>query len=159
MKYFKDENGKPWAYEDNVKEEQIRDGLTSITDEEYNILNGPIQVIMEAKNARILALSQITVTTTNGNTFDGDDTARADMLNAISASETTQAILESKIDSEKDTYISDNNLELMMTIDANYIITHLNWKLVNNNWEMTPIAEMKEASALAIQAKGVILAS
>jgi len=41
-----------------------------------------------AKYVKEDALKSITVTTSNGNTFDGDDVARVDMLNAILASET-----------------------------------------------------------------------
>ena len=41
MKYYKDVNEKPWAYEDNAKDEQIKNGLTSITEAEYNIIAYP----------------------------------------------------------------------------------------------------------------------
>lgn len=39
-----------------------------------------------AKEAKLLALDTITVTTTNGNTFDGNESARVNMSNAIDAS-------------------------------------------------------------------------
>jgi hypothetical protein len=43
MKFYKDNNGKPFAYEDDVKDEQIANGLTSITEEEFNtIVNPPL---------------------------------------------------------------------------------------------------------------------
>lgn len=40
-----------------------------------------------AKEAKLLALNTITVTTINGNIFDGDETARLNMNNAISSSQ------------------------------------------------------------------------
>ena len=82
----------------------------------------------KAKSLKMEALSSITVTTTAGNTFDGDDVARQDMLSAIDASITLN-------------------------------LTENNWKLADNTWKIITLAELREASALAIQAKGVILAS
>ncbi len=73
------------------------------------------------------ALNSITVTTSYGNEFDGDDIARSDMLSAIQAADTLQ-------------------------------LTEHNWKLADNTWKVVSLAELKEASALAIQAKGTILA-
>ena len=80
------------------------------------------------KQAKLEALATLTVTTTAGNEFDGDDTARSDMMAAIQASE----ILG---------------------------ITSSNWKLADNSWKLIELAELKEALALAIQAKGTILGS
>ena len=80
----------------------------------------------KAKQAKLEALATITVTTTAGNVFDGDDTARSDMMAAIQASE----ILG---------------------------ITSSNWKLADNSWKIIELVELKEALALAIQAKGTIL--
>jgi hypothetical protein len=43
MKYFKDKNNEVWAYEDEVKDEQIANGLISITETEFNaIVNPPL---------------------------------------------------------------------------------------------------------------------
>lgn len=84
--------------------------------------------VVTAKQAKEDALSSITVTTTNGNTFDGDDVARADMLNAIIASD----------------FLG---------------LTEHTWKLSDNSWKEITLDELKEASALAIQRKGEILAS
>jgi hypothetical protein len=83
------------------------------------------QVVLD-KEAKLLALSEITVTTANGNTFDGDDVARQDMMSAIQAGETLG-------------------------------LTTTKWKLADNTWKDIGLAEMKEASALAIVAKGTIL--
>ena len=85
-----------------------------------------LRVAQEAKKAKIELLKTITVTTSNGNTFDGDDIARADMLSAIQASETLG----------QDTAM---------------------WKLSDNTWAEVSLDELREASALAIQAKGAIL--
>lgn len=41
------------------------------------------EAIEQAKQAKAEALVSITVTTTNGNTFNGDEVARIDMLSAI----------------------------------------------------------------------------
>ena len=86
------------------------------------------QLAQVDKQAKLEALATLTVTTTAGNEFDGDDTARSDMMAAIQASE----ILG---------------------------ITSSNWKLADNSWKLIELAELKEALALAIQAKGTILGS
>jgi len=80
----------------------------------------------EAKETKQTALANITVTTTNGNTFDGDDIARSDMMSAITSADTLG-------------------------------MTETSWKLSDNSWATVDIAEMREALALSIQAKGVIL--
>jgi len=54
-----------------------------ITQEELDLIE-----LNRQKEIKKELLSEITVTTANGNTFDGDDVARVDMLNAILASET-----------------------------------------------------------------------
>ena len=86
------------------------------------------KIAQVAKQAKLEALATLTVTTTAGNVFDGDDTARSDMMAAIQASE----ILG---------------------------ITSSNWKLADNSWKLIELTELKEALALAIQAKGTILGS
>lgn len=45
MKHFKDEEGRPWSYEDYVPEEEIRDGLVPITAQEFHALCYPTQPI------------------------------------------------------------------------------------------------------------------
>lgn len=81
-------------------------------------------VLLKAKKE---ALASITVTTSNGNTFDGDDVARADMLSAIEG--------------------------------ASFLgLTEKEWKLADNSWKLIQLSELREASALAIIAKGQILA-
>jgi len=88
MKYYKDSNNK--VYVDPILENHS--GLIEITKEEFDAILAPTseeelaKIEAEAKAATLLALSQITVTTAAGNTFDGDDTARESMLSAIQAS-------------------------------------------------------------------------
>ena len=53
---------------------------------EYEILKNEF-VIINNKVDKNLRLSQIVVTTTNGNTFDGNETARNNMLSAIVSAE------------------------------------------------------------------------
>jgi len=100
-------------YEEDTKSQELIDAEAFKTPEQI-------------RQEKAIALSEITVTTSNNNTFDGDDIARADMMSAISASE---------------------------TLDQ----TSTMWKLANNSWKDIGVAEMKEAQALAIQAKGAIL--
>lgn len=71
-------------------------------------------------------INEILVTTTNGNIFDGHDEARANMNEAITAS------------------------------DILGVTTH-NWKLADNTVVNISLDEIKEALALAIQAKGAII--
>ena len=51
--------------------------------------------------------------------------------------------------------------DMMAAIQASEIlgITSSNWKLADNSWKLIELAELKEALALAIQAKGTILGS
>jgi len=54
------------------------------------------QAYAQAKQDKVLAVSQITVTTTSGNVFDGDEVAQSRMSRAVTASDTgdiTQWIL------------------------------------------------------------------
>lgn len=41
MKYYKDSNNALWAYEDYVPQEEIKEGLTPITNEEFERLTTP----------------------------------------------------------------------------------------------------------------------
>lgn len=89
------------------------------------------EIIDEAKELekaeKQVILASITVTTSNGNMFDGDDVARADMLSAIEG--------------------------------ASFLgLTEKEWKLADNSWKLIQLSELREASALAIIAKGQILA-
>lgn len=53
-----------------------------INEESYEIALASFQT-EEAKVTKVTALSTLTVTTTSGKVFDGDETARIDMLTAI----------------------------------------------------------------------------
>ena len=86
MKYYKNAAGSFFAFEeDGSQDHLITSDMVSVTIEDVNYKT-PEQIEAEAKAATLLALSQITVTTAAGNTFDGDDTARESMLSAIQAS-------------------------------------------------------------------------
>lgn len=41
MKYYKDSNNELWAYEDYVKDEEIKEGLIAISEEEFIALTTP----------------------------------------------------------------------------------------------------------------------
>ena len=159
MKYYKDTNGNLYANPSNLDglvevESAVRaDGtllpkhknLSLVQTKEdgsyyefYNLEGTPdlvkiaeVEATVQAqvaKQAKLEALATLTVTTTAGNEFDGDDVARSDMMAAKQASE----ILG---------------------------ITSSNWKLADNSWKLIELSELKEALALAIQAKGNILGS
>lgn len=59
MQYFKDESGKPWAYEDGVKPSQMRAGLVAMTPEEIEAhINPPKSLAELAKQAQSLVDQQ-----------------------------------------------------------------------------------------------------
>ena len=66
------------------------------------------QAKIELKAAKGLALNLITVTTTNGNTFDGNETARGNMTSAILSSEV--------IGKTEDTWKLADNTSAVITI-------------------------------------------
>ncbi|EAI7347872.1 DUF4376 domain-containing protein [Campylobacter jejuni] len=57
MKYFKDKNNEIYAYEDEATDEQIKEGLTPISEEEFNALINPPkseeELLNEAKELKI----------------------------------------------------------------------------------------------------------
>ncbi|EAL4232327.1 DUF4376 domain-containing protein, partial [Campylobacter coli] len=57
MKYFIDQNNEIYAYEDEVTNEQIKEGLTPISEEEFNALINPPkseeELLNEAKELKI----------------------------------------------------------------------------------------------------------
>ena len=61
------------------------------------------------------------------------------------------------------TFDADNvaRQDMLSAIEASntFGLTEKEWKLADNTWKIISLAELKEASALAIQAKGVVLAS
>ena len=67
------------------------------------------QAKAELKAAKTYTLNSITVTTTNGNTFDGNETARGNMTSAILASEV--------IGMTEATWKLADNTEVLVTID------------------------------------------
>lgn len=66
------------------------------------------QAKAELKAAKTYTLNSLTVTTTNGNTFDGNETARVNMTSAILASEV--------IGKTEDTWKLADNTSVVITI-------------------------------------------
>lgn len=78
----------PYTFISNETDESfddvIRVWLESNTPSEYVETPKTVEELeVEAKQAKSLALSTLTVTTSNGNTFDGNETARNNMMSAI----------------------------------------------------------------------------
>lgn len=92
MNYFKNKNNEIFAYTDEDVEKGYGKDLTSITEAEKDELLAPTaeelakQAEAEAKQAKLEALNSITVEV-NGNTFDGNESARNNMLSAIQSSD------------------------------------------------------------------------
>jgi len=90
MKYFKKDN-TVYAYDEQQVAIGLADDKTELTAEEVELhINPPKtveQLAEEAKAERLKQLEVLTVTTTNGNTFDANNQARLDMSNGIQVSE------------------------------------------------------------------------
>ena len=91
---------KQWIAEGNEPEAEFTDEeiAAKLTLETYNA----------TKAAKELALNSITVTTTNGNTFDGNETARGNMTSAILSAEV--------IGKTEDTWKLADNTSAVITI-------------------------------------------
>jgi hypothetical protein len=85
-----------------------------------------MQAVTNAIRDKKEALDSITVTTQSGKTFDGNETARGDMMAALAAGDLLGE-------------------------------TETNWKLADNSKALVTRDELREALALAIQAKGRIV--
>ena len=90
MKYFRKDN-TVYAYDDEQLAMGYGKDMTPMTDEEVELHINPTktaeQIEAEAKAERLKQLEVLTVTTTNGNTFDANNQARLDMSNGIQVSE------------------------------------------------------------------------
>ena len=114
MKYYKNKNNE--LFIDPIIANHI--GLIELTKEEFDaqleLNNIPTEeeqasiTAAEFKQSKELALNSITVTTTNGNTFDGNETARGNMTSAILASEV--------IGKTEDTWKLADNTSAVITI-------------------------------------------
>ena len=91
---------KQWIAEGNDPEAEFTD--EEVADTKLS------KEIAEFKQAKTNALNSITVTTTNGNTFDGNETARGNMTSAILSSEV--------IGKTEDTWKLSDNSEALITI-------------------------------------------
>lgn len=83
MKYYKDEVGIVFAYEDDGSQDHLIGEKTKMTKAEVDahIIQKPY---IPSKKA---LLDLIVVTTESGKVFDGNETARNDMLSALAAGE------------------------------------------------------------------------
>lgn len=82
MKYYKDNIGNVFAYEDDGSQDHLIKGKTKLTQAE--VLAHINNATAPSKQSR---LASITVTTQAGNTFDGNETARNNMMSAIMAAD------------------------------------------------------------------------
>jgi len=114
MKYFKDNNNNVYAYDDEQIEMGLSDDKTPMTDAEVEAhLNPPKsteQLIAEAKAQKAEALANITVTTRSGKVFDGDESARNNMLSAI-------AVADFLGKTEADWKLADNTIETITLVE------------------------------------------
>ena len=100
MKYYK-LNNKVYAYEqDGSQDHLITSDMVAMTKVEVEVHTNPPdtteQLYAKDKESKLLAVSQIKVTTALGNVFDGDETSQNRMARAVTASnagDTTQWIL------------------------------------------------------------------
>lgn len=84
MKYYKDANGNVFAFEaDGSQDTFINPDFVAMTENEVNAHLAP----QPQTPSKEYLLSSITVTTKSGKTFDGNETARNNMLSAIMAAE------------------------------------------------------------------------
>lgn len=110
MKYYKDNKGNVCAYEEDGSQDHLIGDKVAMTAEEVEAhINPPKttdQLENEAKQAKDLALSTITVTTSNGNTFDGNETARINMISAITTADIVGI-------TEKEWKLADNSIKVI----------------------------------------------
>ena len=100
MKYYK-LNNKVYAYEqDGSQDHLITSDMVAMTKVEVEVHTNPPdtteQLYAKDKESKLLAVSQIKVTTALGNVFDGDEVSQNRMSRAVTASnagDTTQWIL------------------------------------------------------------------
>jgi hypothetical protein len=85
MKHYKDSNGIVYAYESDGSQDDLIGNKALMTDAEVQAHFNPQPPIPSKQQL----LTSITVTTQAGNTFDGNETARNNMLSALYAAEVT----------------------------------------------------------------------
>lgn len=104
-------NGSAWEYRELPKEKPMRPNSYSVWNEALWIWveDEALKSLFDdgqAKNAKQLALSTITVTTSNGNTFDGNETARINMISAITVADIAGI-------TEKEWKLADNSVKVI----------------------------------------------
>lgn len=110
------------------------------------------KAIQDAKEAKDLTLNSITVTTTNGNVFDGRPQDINLMVGAILASETLVSMVNAQynaIPTPTADETAQYNLDMISALQSN-------WRLHDNTESLITLAELKEALALAMQSIGQI---
>jgi len=68
------------------------------------------QKVQEAKQAKRIALDTLTVTTTSGNIFDGNESARINMVSAIAVADIAGM-------TEKQWKLADNSVKLITLVE------------------------------------------
>ena len=130
MEYFKSQDGNVYAYDDQQVADGLADGMTAMTPEEVEVhVNPPKtdeQLREEWKASRADAVEAIDVTTTAGNTFDGDEISQGRMARAI------------------------------LALNAAAPGTTVNWILADNSVIDATAAELTEALALAGAAQAAL---
>lgn len=110
MKYYKDNKGNVCAYEENGSQDHLIGDKVKMTAEEVEAHINPPKTVeqlqAEAKQAKQLSLSTITVTTSNDNTFDGNETARINMASAIAVADIAGI-------TEKEWKLADNSIKVI----------------------------------------------
>lgn len=87
MKLFKDANNELYGLNaDGSQDELIKPDFIQISTEEAAVITASKLPPIDPKDVKNQQLAELTVTTSNGNVFDGNETARVNMLSAINAS-------------------------------------------------------------------------
>jgi len=110
MKYYKDDQNNVYAYELDGSQDDLIGDKVEMTIEEVDAHLNPAksdeQLAYDAKQAKALSLSTIKVTTSNGNTFDGNETARINMASAIAVADIAGI-------TEKEWKLADNTVKVV----------------------------------------------
>jgi len=145
MKYFKS-NNEVYAYDEQQLAQAYSKDMTPMTDAEVELhINPPKtaeQLAEEAKAERLKQLEVLTVTTTNGNTFDANNQARLDMSDGISSANTLKEMIDLGI------------------LPTDTVWDRTIWRMADNSEVEITLMELKEASLLALKAyasiKGIV---
>lgn len=121
--------------------------------EAEDLATAQAEAIKATADAKAEALASLTVTTSNMNTFNGDETARTDMLSAITTSDYLVSVATAQYNAIATPTQQETDDYDLAIIEA----TQTAWKMANNEWVVITLDELKEALALSIKRKGEIL--